>query len=63
MNDHIITLHDISGEAVLVNLDKLNFARQSETCCIIYLSDGYTIKVSETLNDIGKFLSAKKKIY
>lgn len=63
MNDHIITLHDISGEAVLVNLDKLNFARQSETYCIIYLSDGCTIKVSETLNDIGKFLSAKKKIY
>ena len=63
MNDHIITLHDISGEAVLVNLDKLNFARQADTCCVLYLSDGYSVKVSETLNDIGKFLSAKKKIY
>jgi hypothetical protein len=58
----IITLHDISGDPILVNLDKINFARQAENCCVIYLSDSYSVKVSETLNDIGKFVDARKYI-
>lgn len=59
----IVTLHDISGGTVLVNTDNIIYIRQSETYCVIYMTDNIAVKVSETLNDIGKYLSAKTKIY
>jgi hypothetical protein len=59
---HIITLHDISGDAILVNLDKLAYVRQSDNYCIIYFDGGLSAKVVETLNEIGKYVSAKKNI-
>ena len=55
---HIITLHDISGDAILVNLDKLAYVRQSDN----YFDSGLSAKVVETLNEIGKYVSAKKNI-
>ena len=64
MNEsNIVTLHDISGSAILVNTDNIVYIRQAETCCVIYMTDNISVKVSETLNDIGKYLSAKTKIY
>jgi len=62
MNSKIVTLHDISGDEILVNLDKINYARQADTCCVIYLSDSYSVKVAETFNDIKKFISSKNYI-
>lgn len=62
MSSKIVTLHDISGDEILVNLDKINYARQANTCCVIYLSDSYSVKVTETLNDIKKFVSSKNYI-
>lgn len=61
-NTHIITLHDISGDAILVNLDRVSYIRQAENSCVIYLTDNISVRVSETLNDIGKFVDAKKYI-
>lgn len=58
----IITLHDLSGIPVLVNLDRVSYVRQSENCSVIYFTDTVNVKVSETLNEIGKFVSAKKYI-
>ena len=62
VNTNIVTLHDISGVPVLVNMDRVSYIRQSENCYIIYLTDNISVKVSETLNDIGKFVSARKYI-
>jgi hypothetical protein len=60
--NRIVTLHDISGDAILVNMDSIRYVRQAENYCVIYMSDNITVKVSETLNDIGKFVNAKKYI-
>ena len=62
IDTHIITLHDITGAAILVNLDKIAYVRQAETYCVIYIGDNLSVKVKETLNDIGKYVSAKKTI-
>ena len=62
MSSKIVTLHDISGDEILVNLDKINLVQKAETCTVIYLSDSYSVKVTETFIDIKKFISSKQYI-
>ena len=62
MSSKIVTLHDISGDEILVNLDKINLVRNAETCTVVYLSDNQAVKVSETFIDIKKFISSKHYI-
>ena len=62
MSSKIVTLHDISGDEILVNLDKINLVRKAETCTVVYLSDNQSVKVTETFNEIKKFISSKHYI-
>lgn len=63
MESNMVTLHEVDGNPVLVNLNQVQCVRQSDMYCIIYLKDNLSVKVKETLNDIGKFVSSPKKIY
>lgn len=62
MSSKIVTLHDISGDEILVNLDKINLVRKADTCTVVYLGDNLSVKVTETFNDIKKFVSSKNYI-
>lgn len=62
MDTPIITLHDIDDIPVLININQISCVRQAETYCIVYFGNNLSIKVKETLNDIGKCVNAKKYI-
>lgn len=63
MNSSIITLHDVANNPVLVNLDLVETVLQEDTYCTLHMSSGDSIKVIESVDSIGKLVSAPKKIY
>lgn len=63
MNSSIITLHDVANTPVLVNLDLVETVLQEDTYCTLHMSSGDSIKVIESVDNIGKLVSAPKKIY
>lgn len=64
MNSNIITLHEMyTNSPILVNLDKLEVAKEITGGCIIYMGNGVTYEVIESLADLGKQVGAPKKIY
>ena len=63
MNSSIITLHDVANNPVLVNLDLVETVLQEDTYCTLHMSSGDSIKVIESVDNIGKLVSAPKKIY
>ena len=63
MNSSIITLHNVANNPVLVNLDLVETVLQEDTYCTLHMSSGDSIKVIESVDNIGKLVSAPKKIY
>lgn len=63
MNSSIITLHDVAGNSVLVNLDQMETALQEDNYCTLFMSSGNSVKVQESVDNIGKLVNAPKRIY
>jgi uncharacterized protein YlzI (FlbEa/FlbD family) len=63
MNSSIITLHDVAGNSVLVNLDQMETALQEDRYCTLFMSSGNSVKVQESVDNIGKIVNAPKRIY
>ncbi len=63
MNSSIITLHDVAGNSVLVNLDQMETALQEDNYCTLFMSSGNSVKVQESVDNIGKIVNAPKRIY